>query len=292
MKNLIILNPYSCRGKTIELKNKIESEFKKLNLEYSLHISKSSEDIMDTTKRNLNNDYSNFIAVGGDGTIHYVANALVGTNKNLGVISSGSGNDTAKNLGLPEDVSQCCQIIKKGKIKKIDLGLINNKYYYLCVAGSGFDSQVNDLANNTKLPIKGPAIYTYSVYKTLITFQSKRFFIKYDNQERELHAMMVAVANLPSYGGGMKIAPKADPTDGMFDICIIKRMSKIHFIKTFPKVFEGNHLSDTHVEFFKASIFEMESEYKFSVFADGEYICKLPAKFKIIPKTLNFITDS
>ncbi len=69
-------------------------------------------------------------------------------------------------------------------------------------------------------------------------------------------------------------------------------MSKIHFIKTFPKVFEGKLQSDVHVEYFKTSIFEMESEYEFSVFADGEYICKLPAKFKIIPKALNFIIGS
>ena len=289
MKTLIVLNPSSAKGKALGIRELIESEFKKLELDYRIHISKSSQDIMDTVKSNLKNDFSNFVAVGGDGTVHYMANALAGTDKKLGVIPTGSGNDISTTLGIPSDIAKCCQIIKKGKTKRLDLGLINDKYYYVCVAGSGFDSQVNDLANNTRLPLKGPIKYTYAVYKTLITFKSKKLYLSYDSNRREIYGMMIAVANMPMYGGGMKITPAADPQDGLFDICIIKRMSKLHFIKIFPKVYEGKHVGDIHVEIFKTNSCLIDSEYQFSVFADGEYICKLPANFKIVPKTLNFI---
>ena len=291
MKTLIILNPASAKGKAIEIKDEIESGFKKLKLDYKIHISKSLEDIIYTTKKNLDKGFSNFIAIGGDGTIHYMANVLAGTEKNLGIIPMGSGNDIAVNLGIPFNIKKCCRIIKKGEVKRLDLGLINNKYYYLCIAGSGFDSQVNDLANNTKLPIKGPVKYTYSVYKTLITFRSKKFFIDYNNKKREIFGMMIAASNMPSYGGGMKITPDADPEDGLLDICIIKRMSKIHFVKVFPKVYDGKHLEDSSVEIFRTSCLALDSEYQFSVFADGEYICKLPANFKIVPKKLKFIVS-
>jgi len=291
MKTLVILNPSSAKGKAMEIREEIESEFKKLKIDYHIHISKSMQDIINITKKNLKSSFSNFIAVGGDGTVHYMANVLAETEKILGVIPMGSGNDISINLGLPSDVKNCCRIIKKGKIKKLDLGLINGKYYYLCIAGSGFDSQVNDLANNTRLPVRGPAKYTYSVYKTLVTFRSKKFFINYNNNQREIFGMMIAASNMPSYGGGMKITPDADPEDGLFDICIIKRMSKIHFIKIFPKVYEGKHVTDSHVEIFRTSHFTLDSEYRFSVFADGEYICKLPAGFKIVPKKLKFIVS-
>lgn len=289
MKTLIILNPASAKGKALEIKELIEFELKKLKLDYHIHISKNLQDIISTTKINLEKDFSNFVAVGGDGTIHYMANVLAGTDKNLGAIPTGSGNDIATSLGLTSDIKDCCKIIKRGKIKRIDLGLINDKYYYLCIAGSGFDSQVNDLANNTRFPVKGPAKYTYSVYKTLITFRSKKFFINYNGKHREIYGMMIVASNMPMYGGGMKITPAADPEDGLFDICIIKRMSKLHFIKIFPKVYEGKHVEDSHVEIFRASSFSLDSEYQFSVFADGEYICKLPANFRIVPKKLNFI---
>jgi len=292
MKTLIILNPVSAKGRAMEFRKEIESEFKKLKLDYQIHISKSLQDIMNATKKNLKNGFTNFIGVGGDGTIHYMANILAGTDKNLGVIPTGSGNDIAVNLGLPSDVKSCCRIIKKGATKRLDLGLINDKYYYLCIAGSGFDSQVNDLANNTRLPVKGPAKYSYSVYKTLITFKSKKFFIDYDNNQREIFGMMITASNMPSYGGGMRITPDADPEDGLFDICIIKRMSKLHFIKVFPKVYEGKHIEDSNVEIFRTSYLKLDSEYRFSVFADGEYICKLPAIFKVVPKKLNFIVSS
>src|SRR4030043_1651220 len=289
MKTLIFLNPSSAKGKALGIKELIESEFKKLELNYHIHISKNLQDIIDGTKDNLKNDFSNFVAVGGDGTVHYMANALAGTDKKLGVIPTGSGNDISTSLGIPSDIAKCCLIIKKGKTKRLDLGLINDKYYYVCVAGSGFDSQVNDLANNTRLPLKGPIKYTYAVYKTLITFKSKRLYLSYDSNRREIYGMMIAVANMPMYGGGMKITPAADPQDGLFDVCIIKRMSKLHFIKIFPKVYEGKHVDDSHVEIFRTSSFSLDSEYRFSVFADGEYICKLPANFRIVPKKLNFI---
>ncbi len=289
MKTFIILNPTSAKGEAMGIREEIESEFKKLKLDYKIHISKSLQDIIDTTKKNLEKGFSNFIAVGGDGTIHYMANALAGTEKNLGAIPTGSGNDIAVNLGLPLNIKKCCRIIKKGVIKRLDLGLINSKYYYLCIAGSGFDSQVTDLANNTKFPVKGPVKYTYSVYKTLITFKSKKFFINYNDKKREIFGMMIAASNMSSYGGGMKITPDADPMDGLLDICIIKRMSKIHFIKVFPKVYEGKHIKDSNVEIFRTSYFTLNSEYKFSVFADGEYICKLPASFEVVPKKLKFI---
>ncbi len=292
MKTLIILNPVSAKGRAVDLRKEIDSEFKKLKLDYQIHISKSLQDIMNATKKNLKNGFTNFIGVGGDGTIHYMANILAGTDKNLGVIPTGSGNDIAVNLGLPSDVKSCCRIIKKGATKRLDLGLINDKYYYLCIAGSGFDSQVNDLANNTRLPVKGPAKYSYSVYKTLITFKSKKFFMDYDNNQREFFGMMITASNMPSYGGGMRITPDADPEDGLLDICIIKRMSKLHFVKVFPKVYEGKHIEDSNVEIFRTSYLKLDSEYRFSVFADGEYICKLPASFKVVPKKLNFIVSS
>ncbi|MCK5566592.1 MAG: diacylglycerol kinase family lipid kinase [Actinomycetia bacterium] len=292
MKTLIFINPASAGGKAIASRDEIASELDSLGIEYTIHITASLEDLVRTIKEKLDSDYSNFIAVGGDGTLHHMVNVLAGSNKNLGIIPMGSGNDIAVNLGIPSDIKKCCKIIKEQNVKKLDLGLINDSFYYLCIAGSGFDSEVNDLANNTKYPIKGPSKYTYSVYKTLLTFQSKEFTVTCNGSKRKIYGMMIACANLPSYGGGMKITPDASPSDGLFDICIIKKMSKIHFIKVFPKVFEGKHIDDPNVEIFRTKEMKLESNYDFSVFADGEYICKLPAVFKIVPGKLNFLVPA
>lgn len=292
MKTLIFINPASAGGKAIASKGDIASELDSLGVEYAIHITASLEDLVRTIKEKLDSDFLNFVAVGGDGTLHHMVNVLAGSNKNLGIIPMGSGNDIATNLGIPSDIKKCCKIIKQQNVKKLDLGLINDSSYYLCIAGSGFDSEVNDLANNTKYPIKGPSKYTYSVYKTLLTFKSKEFTLTYDGREKQVYGMMIAASNMSSYGGGMKITPDASPEDGLFDVCIIKKMSKPHFIKIFPKVFEGKHVGDPNVEIFRTREIKLDSEYDFSVFADGEYICKLPATFKIVPGKLNFLVPA
>ncbi len=288
MKYLIILNPTSQHGKAFELKGSLESTLKNLELDFTFHVSSSAADVVETVKKNIDK-YTNFISFGGDGTIHSIANILVNTDKNIGCIPMGSGNDIARNLNIPLEMETACRALKTCRIKRIDMGLINSKYYYLAVSGAGFDSVVNDLANNTKFPIKGPAKYTYAVYKTLLTYSSKKFHIKYDGVERTIDAMFLVVGNMASYGGGMKITPNASPEDGILDVCIIKRMSKLHFIKIFPSVFKGEHIADEFVEYFQAENVEIASDYNFSVFADGEYMCKLPAKFEVVKKSLNFI---
>jgi diacylglycerol kinase (ATP) len=289
LKTIVFINPSSASGRALEAREKIESCLSGSGLEYRLHITRSLEDMKETIRDYLPTDYTNFVSAGGDGTAHYLVNELADTGKTAGIIPMGSGNDIALNLGIPLDVEGSCRVIAAGRSKRLDLGVINDKYYYLCIAGSGFDSEVNDLANNTRFPIKGPSKYTYSVYKTLLTFRSKSFTFSYDGQVREMEGMMVAAANMPSYGGGMKIAPQASPESGLFDICIIKRMSKLHFIQVFPKVYEGRHTGDPKVEIFRTDRLTLDSEYNFSVFADGEYICRLPATFKMAPSKIRFL---
>ncbi len=288
MKSLIILNPASYQGKALLYREELEAALKELALSHDIVLSKSSADITDTVRKNIDN-YTNFISVGGDGTLHHMANTLAGTDKNLGCIPFGSGNDIATSLGITADIKKCCLSIKQCRTKKIDLGLINKKYYYLGVSGAGFDSVVTDLANNTRFPFKGPSKYKYAIYKTIITFTSKKFYIKYNGIVKTVDSMFMVVGNTDRYGGGMRIVPDADPFDSILDVCIIKRMNKIHFIKTFPLVFEGLHTTDPFVEYFKVKNIEIDSEYKFSVFADGEYICKLPASYELAPEALNFI---
>jgi len=290
MKSFIILNPASSKGKTLEARGILEKILRECGLDYTIHVSESPEDIINTVKSNIGR-YENFISYGGDGTLHNIAGVLAGTDKNLGCIPTGSGNDIANYMGVPMDMESNCLAIKECATRRIDLGIINNRHYYLGVSGAGFDSMVTDLANNTKFPFKGPAKYKYAVYQTLITYRPKKFFLKYNGISREVDSMFIVVGNMAMYGGGMKITPDADATDGLLDACIIKKMSKMHLIKTFPKVYEGKHTDDPFVEIQRIKSIEIDSEFNFSVYADGEYICKLPAKYEVAPKALNFIIN-
>jgi len=155
------------------------------------------------------------------------------------------------------------------------------------VAGSGFDSEVTRFANETKLPLNGKAKYNFSVYKTLLTFKPRIFNIKHDDENESINTMMMVVSNLKYYGGGMEITPYADPFDSKFDVCIIGAMPLLKFIKSFPSVYAGTHLSIPCVKYFKANTVQIDCVRKFDVYGDGEYMGKLPGDFKIIPSCLN-----
>lgn len=284
---IIILNPSAAQGKTILQKDIVEAEFKKHNIDFEFYVSKSAEDIKETTLKYVNLGCKNFIGVGGDGTMHYIAQHLAGTDCNLGIIPSGSGNDIIRTLNIKHDLTENVRIIRQGRISRIDLGLFNNKIYYIGIAGSGFDSEANRFANETRLPLKGKALYNFAAYKTLLTYKPKIFKLKYDGVKRNVDVMMMVFANLKYYGGSMKIAPGADPFDSFLDICVIKKMSKISFAKSIPKVYEGTHLELPTVETFRTREIDIECESKLDVYGDGEYLGRLPANFKIVPKMLN-----
>ncbi|MDD5658800.1 MAG: diacylglycerol kinase family lipid kinase [Actinomycetota bacterium] len=286
-KAILILNPSASQGKTILEKEKIEAELRKSDIDYQMHISKSAQDIEQTTKKYIDLGYKNFIGVGGDGTLHYMAQYLAGTDCNLGIISTGSGNDIIKTLEIKQKLEENIKIIKQGKTRRIDLGLYNNKQYYIGIAGCGFDSEVTRYANETKLPLKGKLRYSFSVYKTLITYRPKIFKLRYDEVKRNINIMMMVVSNLKYYGGGMKITPNADAFDSQLDVCIIKAMPKMTLIKFFPKVYNGTHLDIPYVETFKISEIDISCDYSLNVYGDGEYLGKLPANFKIMPGMLN-----
>jgi diacylglycerol kinase (ATP) len=286
-KYIIILNPSAAQGKAVLQQDAIESEFKIHNMDYEFYISKSAEDIKETTLKYVSLGYKNFISAGGDGTVHYIAQNLAGTDCNLGIIPMGSGNDIIRTLNIKKDLAENVRIIKQGRISRIDLGLFNHKIYYVGIAGSGFDSEANRFANETRLPLKGKALYNFAAYKTLLTYKPKIFKVKYDGVERNIDVMMMAFANLKYFGGGMKIAPGADPFDNILDICVIKKMSKISFAKSIPKVYEGTHLELPTVETFRTKEIDIECESKLDVYGDGEYLGRLPANFKTSPKMLN-----
>ncbi len=286
-KTILILNPSASRGTAIFQKEKIETALKENKIKSDVYITNSAEDVEKATENFIKEGYLNFIGAGGDGTIHYMIQKLANTDCNLGIIPIGSGNDMIKTFNIKPDINESIRIIKSNNIKRIDLGLFNKKVYYIGIAGSGFDSEVTRFANETRLPIKGEAKYNFSVYKTLVTFKPKIFKIKHDGVPESLNTMMMVVANLKYYGGGMKIAPDADPFDSKFDVCVIGAMSLIKFIKSFPSVYAGTHLSIPDVKYFKAEKVEIDCAKKFDVYGDGEYMGVLPAEFETSPKSLN-----
>jgi len=156
----------------------------------------------------------------------------------------------------------------------IDLGLVDSEWFG-AVLSTGFDSVVNEKANTLKWP-KGPMKYNVAIAMELPKFTPLQYRIEMDNQNIETEAMLIAIGNGSSYGGGMKVCPDADMSDGLFDVMVLRPVSKFEFLRVFPKVFSGAHINHPQVDIYRTSKVSLQAGA--IAYADGERIGGLPVR--------------
>jgi diacylglycerol kinase (ATP) len=244
------------------------------------------------------------VIFGGDGTVHHHLKTLVELDVPLLVVPCGSGNDFARALGLrtmKDSLSAWHKFAAgAGNVRAIDLGVIchahghdsgESAHYFCCVAGVGLDSAINRRANSLPRWARAHGGYGLSAPREFLRFQPFPMKISGNGTSASVFkpTTLVAVANSPSYGGGMKIAPRAKLDDGKLDICTVRSMSKINLFRLFPTVYSGRHLESDKVEYTQAPSARVETESPVDVFADGEFICQTPVEFSVARQVLQVI---
>jgi diacylglycerol kinase (ATP) len=217
------------------------------------------------------------IVIGGDGSFHFVLQYLVHSSVPLYVVPTGTGNDFAlTNNEYNVDAHHIIHRIIHEEPSMIDIGRVHvgtEESWFGQVLSTGFDSIVNRRANSMKL-IRGQIKYTLATLLELPRFRPIVYRIATDTEILETRAMLVSVANGPTYGGGMKIVPDADRTDGYLDIMILAEVSKFELLRVFPKVFSGGHKNHPAVSFHRTKTFSLQAAAL--AYADGEFIGDLP----------------
>ncbi|SDD39373.1 diacylglycerol kinase [Streptomyces prasinopilosus] len=219
------------------------------------------------------------VAVGGDGMANLALRAVVGTGTPFGLIAVGSGNDFARSLGMPlrEPAAagrMIADALKCGRVRDIDLGRVGDRWFGTVLA-SGFDSRVNDRGNRMRLPA-GRFRYDLAVVAELAALRPVPYRITLDGGDvREVEATLVAVGNGASYGGGMRICPGADLTDGLFDVTVVGACGRATLLRVLPTVYRGTHVGRPEVSVLRASRVELAAE-GVTGYADGEPLGPLP----------------
>ncbi len=229
------------------------------------------------------------VALGGDGLVGALAGALKGSAP-MGILPGGRGNDFARALGIPQEIDGACRALLEGTERALDLGEANGRAF-ACIASTGYDSEANRAANDARL-IRGNLVYAWGAIRALVPWRPARFDVTLDGRELSFEGYTVAVANSPYYGGGMKVAPAADPTDGMLDVIFVKRTSKLRFLSNLPKVFKGTHVELDEIEVHRAREVVMRADRSFDVYADGDPITTLPTTVRVIPGALRVIAPA
>jgi diacylglycerol kinase (ATP) len=227
------------------------------------------------------------VVVGGDGMVHLAVQALAGTDVGLGIIPAGTGNDVARYFDIPrKDAVAAADRVIASAPRKVDLARSGAKYF-VTVLAAGFDAIVNERANRMTWP-KGQMRYNLATLAELRVFEPLPYTIELDGVSRRLDAMLVAVGNGPSFGGGLRITEGAVLDDGLLDVVVIKPMSKPGLIRTYPKLFKGTHVTHPQYEHHLARSVTVAAPGIVS-YADGERFGELPLTIECAPGALTVL---
>jgi diacylglycerol kinase (ATP) len=238
-------------------------------------------------KQAVADGYDAVVAVGGDGMLGIVLQAVAGTGTPLGLVPAGSGNDFARLLGIAAHQPEAAaDVVADGRVRAVDAGRAGNRWY-AGVLSSGFDSNVNERANGMRWP-KGRSRYNLAILAELRVFRPVPFTIVLDGAEHTAEAMLVAVGNGTSYGGGMKVTPGAKVDDGLLEVTVLGRISKPEFLRVFPKVYKGTHVDHPAVTVHAARDVTLRAP-DVVAYADGERVQPLPVDVTCVPGALQVL---
>lgn len=237
-------------------------------------------DLAEQARRAAEDGIERLLVVGGDGTLHHAAQGLAGTATAVGVIPVGTGNDLARALEIPRGLEAAVRHALTAPVRRIDLIRAGDT---VCVgyAGAGFDSDVTRRANQVRWG-RGRWIYPWAALRTLVSFEPLSARISWDGGTFEGRLMFVDATNLPSYGGGMRIAPDARIDDGLLDLLLVKEISRLTFLSVFPKVYKGQHVGHPALLLERTARVEMELDRAVDLYGGGEAIRPVPAGERIV----------
>lgn len=279
MKYIFIMNKDAGKARCEKVLPNIEGECKRKNIEYEIRYITKEKSGADIAKEYKNEENVIYV-VGGDGTITMTIAGIAGTKNKLGIIPAGSGNDTYKAIkNLP-----------KGETA-IDLGKINDTYF-INVACSGLDAEVAnnvDIVKKANLPPS--QIYNASIIYTFIKFKFKEVELITNVKKIKEEYTILSICNGNYYGGGFKIAPKSELTDGLLDIYFVEKMRKIRMVPLLLKVKNGKHEGKRKIHKFRTNHVEINLKQEVTFNVDGEKITDKHFVIELIPKAINIYND-
>jgi len=285
VKSLIIVNPAAGRGRALRVWRRLED---RCPFAYEVHFTARPGEATEVARQAAGESFQRVISIGGDGTIHEIANGLAGTGVALGIIPGGNGNDFARTLGLPRNPEEALRCVAGGQVKAVDLGNVNGRFF-VNVAGLGFDCEVLEEVSRRKGSFAGSLVYLYAVFTTLTSYTNADVLLDIDGTTRSRRVLLLAVANGQYYGGGMRVAPHARVDDGAFDICVAGDLTRPEVVVNVPRMYLGTHLSHPKVEYFRGARVRVESERELMIQCDGELVGNAPAEFTVSAGSLNVI---
>jgi YegS/Rv2252/BmrU family lipid kinase len=298
-----IVNPNAGNGKGRKDWNRISDILVKNDISFNVKITQRKGQATEFTRELIAGGGRKILCIGGDGTLNEIVNGIFtqdhcpATEIILSLIPVGTGNDWGRMFGIPLVYEGAVQVIKEGKLMLHDIGVISYfngkekaKTYFLNIAGLGFEAVVVRKTNKQKdKGMSNKAIYFYNLLSSLITYRNTLADITIDEKTSTAKVFSINVGNGRYCGGGMRQTPDALPDDGLFDITVIREMSRIEIIRSLQLLYDGTIMSHPKVDGYRSNNLKVTSDSLLYIEADGESLGHTPVEFSIIPSAVNII---
>jgi diacylglycerol kinase (ATP) len=281
----LVVNPTAGKGRAGRAADAVRPRFEAAGLTVRVLSGRDADEALDLARAAVDAGVEALVVLGGDGMVNIGLQATATTTTALGVVPAGTGNDVARYLGLHRKdplaaADRVVRALTTGQRRRLDLAVTGGRYYATVMA-AGFDAVVNERANRLTWP-KGQMRYNLATVLELRTFRPLTYTLDLDGVQRTTEAMLVAIGNGPSFGGGLRIAEGARLDDGLLDVVVIKPISKPELVRTYPKLFKGTHT--THPQYERHLVRRVTVAAPGIVgYADGERFAPLPMTIECVP---------
>jgi diacylglycerol kinase (ATP) len=283
----LLTNPTSGKGKGRRTAAIALPRLKEAGFEVQELVGDDAADALDLARQAVADGVESLVVCGGDGMVHLAVQAVAGTGTNLGIIPGGTGNDVARYFDIPRnDPQAAADIVVGSRVRSVDLARAGATYF-VTVMAAGFDSKVNERANAMAWP-KGQMRYNLATLAELRVFQPLPYTLVLDGEEHRLDAMLVAVGNGASFGGGLRITEGALLDDGLLDVVVIRPMSKRKLVASYPRLFTGTIAEIPEYEHHLVKEVTVAAP-GIVAYADGERIGSLPLTVEVAPAALRVL---
>ncbi len=300
---MVLINPTAGNKKGRDDWGKISLLLDRYKITYRHHFTQYPRHTIELSQDCLRQGYRNFIIAGGDGCLHEAVNAICTQTAvdpklvTLAMIPVGTGNDWVRTFNIPSDYEAAIKVITRRKVLRHDIGRVfyhvngeERSSYFINICGMGLDAEVNKrVSNDRERRNLGHLKYQYHIFSALMGYTATRMTIAIDGKEVQHEVLSLALGIAQYNGGGMKQLPFAVPDDGVFDLSVVKKATRLKVLRSTHKLYDGSFVELPEVSTFTGKSIQITSDPKCSIEADGENLGESPFRFEIIPQMLNVV---
>ena len=279
----LVCNPTSGSGSARQYIDRMRTALEARGVDFVISETQHPGHATGLAKEAVEQGFDVIVAVGGDGTLRETALSVIHTDRILGLLPCGTGNDYARAAKIPTELEPALDILLNGQDRVVDAGQANDQIFFN-IAGFGFDVDVLDYTEQFKPKCrKGETAYRLGCLKAVLGLKLRRTTITFPDGTSEQNVLLAAAGVGTHFGGGMNVLPESDMSDGLLDVCIAHDVTRLKLLKLLPKFIKGRHLSLPVITYRKAAEVTFSCDPVSRIEVDGERMDGTPVTFKVLP---------